>query len=426
MPGWIPYCKSGGGLVDITYANLVTAIGAETLKPGTFYRITDFATTHYIGAFDYYAKSYTRFDTNVGPTEPLIVLATARDQISEQAYSADFTQDIIIYDWNPDNWLVDPSYTDEYGVIISGWKGVIVSRHDTIADVFAPSDWRNCLTRRWKTDATAWDSGTTYEGGEIVSHGTYVYKALQASTNQVPVGPDNNYWIILRTLTTYEYWNPSPDSWMNVPSGEDYDDFLLFESGIPKSVYIAVDTSQNIYPFNSLIPNSVIYDAGSCYCTRADSGFTNNTIGPCFFDNILGPNFRNNIVGGAFGGNSIGAECQSNCIGHNFAYNIIGVCFYYNYIGSSFSPNTIYSSFSINTIGASVRNNVIGDSFGANTIGPSFRNNTILANTVGSVNFIGATHVYEPYNCEIYVDKTLGARLRYVDNNVNTIVAVTA
>ena len=95
---------ASGGYTDITYANLVTPIGASTLTPGGFYRLTDFATKHYI--VDAGLTQYTVGDGIItGPNEPLIVMAVATNGINGMAFSETYPGDIIHYDWNPANWL---------------------------------------------------------------------------------------------------------------------------------------------------------------------------------------------------------------------------------------------------------------------------------------------------------------------------------
>ena len=418
----------GGGLTDITYADLATAIGADGLIPGSFYRITDFATTHYIGAYDYYGKSFTRFDINVGSTEPLIVLAIASDKLASQAYSADFPNDVIIYDWNPDNWLVDQSFTDSYGgPIISGFKGVIISRYDTVLNIFAPGDWRNCLTRRWKTNVTAWDSGTTYYAGEIVSKDGKVYKAIQGSINQTPSG-DDSYWVVILDITAYEYWNIQPGSWGSIPSGAEYYDFLLFDGGtMPNGgVYIAIDMSQVAYPYNTLLPNCVIYNPSTCFNIWIGSGFSYCTIGGNFHDNTIDTGFFNNAIQPQFYNNILGSNFQNNFIGQYFTNNAIGKEFIGNFTGNYFSGNQIGFSFRANVISSVFSGNQMGSNLNSNFIKENFVNNFIRNSSLSYLDLTAATHVYSAYNCEVYADKTLGSRLRYVDNDVDIFAAVTA
>jgi len=117
----------------------------------------------------------------VGETEPLLVLATATDQIDGQVYSVLHPEDQIRYDWNPDNWLYDLSFCEDQATIIAGWKGVIVFRWDTTFDNYAGYDWRNVLFRRWQTDAEPWDADAGYSAGSIVNYGGVtggVYQAM--------------------------------------------------------------------------------------------------------------------------------------------------------------------------------------------------------------------------------------------------------
>ena len=94
-------------VTDILYADLVTAIGEGTLIEGQFYRITDFVTTHYIVD----ANNVQTGDVNTSAiTEPLIIMADSSSTIDKEAHSALYPQDIIYYDWNPENWKSDISF----------------------------------------------------------------------------------------------------------------------------------------------------------------------------------------------------------------------------------------------------------------------------------------------------------------------------
>ena len=408
---------------DILYDALVAKIGAGELTPGHLYCITDYATTHYIVDGD--ETQYLVGDGIItGPTEPLIVLAVAADEISRQVWSELYPQDVIWYDWNPANWLGDYSFADQGGsTIIPNFKGVITYRRDTQYDNYAPGDWRHCMTRRWQTNADAWAVGTNYSAGDIVFHdngGDFVYKALVDNIGQEPVGSDDGYWIIMLDLGTYTYWNASPASWQGVTSAATYDDFTLFATGQPIAVHIeqvAASANTGI----TLLPLSVFWDGDSTYQDSIEAGFrvntigayfggntigagfsvntigayfTNNTIGASFTNNTIGAGFTNNTIGAGFGGNTIGADFGGNTIGASFGGNTIGAYFYGNTIGASFGGNTIGAGFAGNTIGAGFESNTIGAGFAGNTIGAGFESNTIGAdfiyNTIGA-NFGGNT-----------------------------------
>lgn len=295
---------SGGGVTDVTYADLVTLIGASGLTVGQQYRITDYATTHYIVDGD--GTQYTTGDgVIVGATEPLIVLATDVNKLDTVAKSASFPQDIIYYDWNPANWLNDLSFATTGTTIIAGWKGVIISRYDTVKELKAPGDWRNCLTRRWETNASAWSSAITYAAGEIISHAgtSMVYKSMVSSNlNNVPAGESDSYWLVLLDLSSFTYWNASPSSWYSVPSAVTYDDFMLFndlsgcgnmsiETAIPLYIY----GDENYVPA-SILPRSTFISVDNF----------NNKIGNSFHDNTIGYGFNNNTIGNEFQYNEVG------------------------------------------------------------------------------------------------------------------------
>jgi len=428
---WRDVASGGGGATDITYADLVTAIGASTLTVGGFYRITDFATRYYIGIYDYWTKSYVRFADDTGTTEPLIVQATAANQIGSLAFSAAYPADVIYYDWNPANWLTDNSFIDDEGAIVTSFKGVIISRHDAVNDVFAPGDWRNCKTRRWKTDATAWNSGTTYRKGDIVSHAgtSMVYRACAVSTAQEPTGSDDAYWIILFDLSTYQYWNCNSTSWNGVPSGVDYDDFTLFATGQPKAIHIALDASRLAYTSSTILTGSVFFDGDTTYENRFEVGFGGNTVGANFSGNMVGADFVSNTVGDYFSGNTVGANFGGNMVGASFSYNTVGANFVSNTVGTNFGGNTVGANFSGNTVGANFVSNTVGDYFSGNTVGANFIYNDVASYAIQSIDLSAATHVYAAYNCWLYLDAgggTPGPRLRYYTGDVATFAAVTA
>ncbi len=466
---------SGTPLVDVTYAQLVTLIGASGLTAGQQYRITDFATTHYIVDGDY--TQYTTGDgVIVGSTEPLIITAVDVDKLDTVAKSATYPQDIIYYDWNPDNWLNDLSFAVDGTTIITGWKGVIISRYDTIKEIQAPSDWRNCVTRRWETAAPAWDAETTYAAGDIISHDfvnddeetvTVVYKSLVGTNvGNEPAGETDAYWIVLLNLSTFTYWNASPTSWNGVPSAVTYDDFQLFnnlsacsgisiDTAVPtynedegewtpstlllNSLIINMATNNNIgarFSYNTISNNFHSNTVGiACTSNTIGYNFGSNKIGNGFSSNAISNNFGSNKIGNDFGSNTIGNDFSSNTIGNDFGSNTIDYYFNTNTVGNYFYSNKIGGDFHSNTVGIACTSNTIGYNFGYNTVGDGFGSNTVgdnfYYNTIGytfeRINFLTATHVYGTYDCTLFKRLDGTPKLRYFDNNnVQRVVAVTA
>lgn len=88
---------SGGGVIDVTHAQLVTFKNNNQLTPGTFYRITDFRTMYDQPDFDANGVAKTSVAAKLGPIEPIIVLALTDDTLSSKAYQEAYPKDTIEY-----------------------------------------------------------------------------------------------------------------------------------------------------------------------------------------------------------------------------------------------------------------------------------------------------------------------------------------
>jgi len=99
---------------------------------------------------------------NTGATEPLILTALSTNKVSNIVESALYPQDILHYDWNGENWKFDLAFGANAGVVLTGWKGVIYFRHDTINDVSMGYDFRTTKFRRWKSSIVVDFPNSTY------------------------------------------------------------------------------------------------------------------------------------------------------------------------------------------------------------------------------------------------------------------------
>jgi hypothetical protein len=447
---------SGGGTIEsVTYADLVTAITGSTLTVGQQYLITDFATTHYI--VDANGTQY--LDTIItGATEGLIVTAVAVNKISAEAKSILYPQDVIHYDWNPDNWLDDLSFADLTGTpaIVTGFKGVIYFRHDTLLDNYMGYDFRNCKFRRWKTDAPVWDSGTTYTKGQWVNDGSFLCRSLQnANTNNATT--DAAWWTQVLNLSTTEYWHNGNDvngltkdslSFVDVKTfaetGTD-----TYETAVLSNHFESFKDHNSYDDLSGTILGNNVFWLGSeglytVYSNRVEAesygnsiganfsynsigaGFNYNSIGAGFNSNSIGANFNSNSIGAGFNSNSIGANFYSNNTGANFNSNSIGAFFNYNSIGAGFNSNSIGAFFNSNSIGAFFNYNSIGANFNSNSIGAGFNSNNIGAG-LSSIDFTSASHVYNAYTCTLFKREDGTAKLSYYNNSdVQVIVNANA
>lgn len=90
---------------NITYADLYTAILAETLIPGSWYRLTDYISVNFLNGWAIANSNPNPVDPSFNPrevvtgdtSEVLILQAVSSSEISPIAYSESFPQDIITY-----------------------------------------------------------------------------------------------------------------------------------------------------------------------------------------------------------------------------------------------------------------------------------------------------------------------------------------
>jgi hypothetical protein len=154
--------ETGGGITvlttDTSYEELLTLISTNALLPGMFYKITDFKTVRVVAGanweFDPIGdKIPGSLPVTVGPVEPILVRALSESQLSSEAYSESFPEDILHYEVGiPVEFSFDrlglPN--DALGVDIPLF-GTITYREDTKAKIQTHYDWRTVQNRRFNT-----------------------------------------------------------------------------------------------------------------------------------------------------------------------------------------------------------------------------------------------------------------------------------
>jgi hypothetical protein len=166
---------------------------------------------------------------------------------------------------------------------------------------------------------------------------------------------------------------------------------------------------------------------------------TNNIIGQAFQFNRIGSRFQNNTIGTSFTNNVIDSGCTDNTFGTSFNYNVLGNLFANNTIGdnarsnrigSEVNGNTIGTGFAFNAIENTMINNVVGDDFTDNVIRNDFIGNTIQSNfnsvtvgaNTGGIDFTGATHVYNSYDKQLFINSDLVTRLSYINSSDQLVI----
>lgn len=207
----------GEKIIDVTYADLVSAISAQELIPGQFYRITDFQTVHWMTTLgeSHEIQDLIYIEDGEGAkvvntadaVEPLVVLATSENTISKEAYSALYPQDIIYYEWDITK-CVSPFMKEFYDVTLSeavpGFKGAILKRNDTIRNIELNMDWRNVKYRMWNITQPAYNYETEYSLNSLVTGiDSKIYICIKENFHVEPSVSEGwgEYWMELVDLT---------------------------------------------------------------------------------------------------------------------------------------------------------------------------------------------------------------------------------
>ena len=447
----ITHIGTNTNLLSYTCSDLKTLISNNSLISGKYYRISDFqlmwndATTVDIGVGTTVRSS--------GVVEPLVVLATSSNTISSVAYSELNPNDVIYYD-------INATYSVGWGTdttAIPNFKGWIYRRIDVVNNIDIGWDWRYIKTSCYKYNFSVvpdWNSGTTYQKFEpnlttpdytcLVKYSGKLYYSL-TGTGNVNKNPSTQtaYWAPVsgfnETDTYYAYVGTN----LSILAGGysftvNSNSIILqptFVSSLTSESSLSVSNVKNVKiesGYNNVIIGNSFYSnkiGTKFYGNTISSSFYYNSVGDEFYSNSIGGNFISNIVGNVFyknitsgsvvynkigttfAQNSIGDTFSSNVIQYGFIFNVIGSLFAsnmvgpsftYNTVGSVFDSNTIRTGMDSNTISSNFYSNTIGDYFISNTIGNNFRNNYV-DNNIESKDFSAATHVYNSYNCTIFV-----------------------
>lgn len=268
-------------VTDVTYDELVALIAAEGLEVGCYYRITDYQTKHYMldGVLDPIEE-----DINTGDVEPLMVLATSSNTLDKQARSEQYPQDIIYYDWNPENWKYDVGFAAYNEEVLPDWKGCIYFRHDTRNDNYVGYDFRKVKFRRWALAEAPDGFNTVYAGltsADGIDAGDYEDFLTFHFTEEV-----YNRHVLANHIEPMRW---SSQDWMH---------------GILSNVVFmpeAYDDPDNFGWYQVYLNEfgSGMYDCtfgGYCEGNTVKAWFYNNTVGGYFENNTVGAYFRYNTV----------------------------------------------------------------------------------------------------------------------------------
>jgi hypothetical protein len=411
--------EGGGGVTDILYNNLVSAIDEGGLVEGSYYRITDFATVHWMTevnlseeTFPYILDEGNRI-IHTGANEPLIVIATSSNTISTEAWSATYPQDIIKYDWNPANWSSISAFVDsDDGVTpVTGFKGVIIRREDTLLANKVNFDYREITYRLWNIEQTAWDVATEYNAGSFVQYGTKIYYGLDTGTGMEPETTEGweSYWRLLLDLndgtggmnsyvsfSSSGLYNISIDNNIPIVDTSDFVDRTMFADDI---------SSHNQFDECTFVPFTIFgtgcsYNSFGIGCSSNTFGTncSSNTFGTNCYGNTFGTNCSSNTFGTNCYGNTFGTGCYINSFGTRCSYNSFGTECYFNTFGTGCYINSFGTNCYGNTFGTNCSSNTFGTNCSSNTFGTGCSYNSF--GTRCSYNSFGTRCSYNTFGTE--------------------------
>lgn len=421
-PGYAvgPTGPAGAGVTNVTYAELVSDIGSNSLIEGSYYLITDFKTCYDQPDFDYLGAPITSGNYKDSPVEPLMVLATSNNTISEEAYQPDYPNDRIRYDFTY-------STTEVTGGAAYGRIKERIDEWNNRTDY----DHRNILFKRYRLytctsedslringsvdllfDGTVNGTDTKFTDlsiGDVIliTTGGPQYYEISSITDDFIMGVTGDTispvtgTSFFRTIEVSNGSSYFSYKRTNVKTN-DYEEYTTFGDALISSYAVNnyVGDYANNYlnqGFTFILSNNVFLEGeysnnklgNFCYNNTFGTDNENNTFGNFCYNNASSNDMDENFIGDYFNNNIISTNFTGNNIGNNFILNLLLgeniSSFGDNRIGNYFQENIIYMSFYKNSVANYFSSNIIGDygniensyGFFKNYIGNEFSVNTI-------------------------------------------------
>ena len=391
-------------MVSITYDEIKVLREQSKLKPGQFYRITDYVTTT------------TQENTqSAGHVFDVIVLATDVDTLNENAKAIKHEGDTYFANSDLDAWEI--KYDLDNDITKYAWadetngKGVIFYMKDEWNNE-CPYDFKNIQFKRWAIT-------------EITSN-TLSIDTLQALNNTFNFNDNGRKHFANKDMEGN--WLPNSQKltvtvdesnfgWyytFNGMSSEDgttksniYDlstnQFKLSDECLnyfEETTFVGSDTTERCYDnkislstdeyfvddaYNKgrIVLNNIVFNNGLSYCyydgecwVSKTSSCYRNTFGNNCYSNTFGNNCYSNTFGNTCSTNTFGYDYQSNTFGNNCYSNFFGDGCYNNTFGNSCSTNTFGNGCHSNTFGNGCHQIIFERSCHSNTFGNNCYNNT--------------------------------------------------
>ena len=375
---------NGGGMTNVTYNELVGLRNSSTLKPGMFYRITDYVTTT-TQSNTRIAEEYHQFD--------VIVMAADSKTLSEEARA-------IVHDGD--------TYFTEAGANLAAWKVWYALDNDSTRFAWADADNGKGVIYRMIDE---WNNDCPYD-----------FKNIQFKhPNDTDTYPDYYY-----TFTWIDENHDIIDTSVFGNNGT-----LTYHGAINGVYGNVIKTYNDSFGICQML-NKIVFISDAEHEVAGNDGFYG-----CY-SNSFGNYCRNNSFGNECYGNSFGDYCRNNsfgigCSNNSFENNCYSNSFGYSCNSNSFGDNCSNNSFGSNchsnSFGNYCSNNSFGDdcyynSFGSSCYCNSFRTNNSTTATL--LNYCRYNHFDDgcSYNI-VYNTTTTGSNNQLQNININRGVSGT-
>ena len=386
------YTPSSETMFEVTYSALAALVSQSGLTKGSFYRITDYATTT------------TQQNTSAAShVFDVIVQALDDHTLSENAQAIQHSGDTYFSGCTLEAWEIKYCLSNDSSRFAwadtTNGKGVIYYMKDEYNNE-CPYDFKNILFTR--QDANS-----------------------------------NNIWCYTFSFYYDDSTSAVVDTSVLGNDGTLIGDGLI--SGVREnSIKPYCGSTSETPPTYSIILNHIVFLSTETFNDGEYYGCNSNTFGNnCYSNtfgngchaNTFGDNCNSNTFGDNFSFNTFGNSCESNTFGNNCYYNTFGNECYGNTFGYSCYSNTFGDGcantfghdFCYNTFGGHCFANTFGDGCEANTFGDHCISNTFgdgcFGNTFGhgcSYIKFGTSSAVKNYYRYIIVDN--GNQYIYLNN----------
>ena len=425
-------------MVSITYDEIKVLREQSKLKPGQFYRITDYVTTT------------TQENTqSAGHVFDVIVLATDVDTLNENAKAIKHEGDTYFANSDLDAWEI--KYDLDNDITKYAWadetngKGVIFYMKDEWNNE-CPYDFKNIQFKRWAITEftrntlsidTLQELNNTFNfnnngSKHFANKDEYGNWLPNSKKLTVTVDKSNFGWYytfngmssedgttisnIYDLSTNHFKLSDECINWLKEDmTGDNHQDNCYDNKISLATQEFFVDGT---YYKGRHVLNNIVFNNGLSYCYYNGESWkygTSSCNGNILSSNCVGNTFGNGCDSNTFGNgcnsNTFGNGCNSNTFGNNCYYNTFGnICSNITFGGRCWR-NIVGNSCSAITFGGRCDDNILNNNCGNNTLKANCSHNTFGNSCDGNIVGNNCSHNTFGNNCNA---NTFGSNVQYI------------